>query len=751
VENSLQETAGSFSFSGMKKYAAAISTLLFSFSLMPLPTIAEPLCEGDSCEITFSYTGDVQIWTPPSGATNIQFNILGASGGRGGGGGRVTGSFSEVPETLFIYIGGAGSEGANASGGFNGGGAAGGNRGNEGSGGGASDIRTSTSLSDRIVVAGGGGGAGGYAGAAGGAGGNLNAESGGSGQGGGGAGGSQNNGGSPGYSNGGSAASAGSFGRGGVGGTSWNAGGGGGGGGWYGGGGGGADDDSCCSDAGGGGGGSSYTNSQFTQNIEHFAGVGTGNGSLTITYSLSAEVLTFSGIQIDANIAQFTLALSQEIVGLEQEDLSLVGDGCELALIEAEGAIATITVQGCVDGEVQLTLLPATLGAAATAPVIEASATIVFDATPPDFVWLTEPTVSASGEIDAVFEVSDDLALDQSAFETVGCATADVFENYVALSDCVDGQVFLSLRANSLVDSWGNMGPESDVTLAFSVDTVPPGASWSDVEILGEGPFEYSALLSLSDQAGFDPVLVSFESEQECTHGFAQSDGSWRFSATCDYASGKWTLPALSLVDAAGNLGPLEPVEIEFIHEPPALAEAPEDIPLPEPNQPASQTPAQVETEPEPQLPESPESEDLPAPPGIEDESIEQEPSVELEPPEDLSVIDAELVEEILREVISATAPEPEKPETPIASSEPSVAEEVSEDVAVAPSEPPSKESFVVEPQPQTPLSATPEVTSISVFNPEQEQETNGFNFASLLWIAMLSIAGLVAWRLSGK
>ena len=77
MENSLQETAGSFSFSGMKKHAAAISILLFSFSLIPLPSIAEPVCEGDSCEITFSYTGDVQIWTPPSGATNIQFNFAG--------------------------------------------------------------------------------------------------------------------------------------------------------------------------------------------------------------------------------------------------------------------------------------------------------------------------------------------------------------------------------------------------------------------------------------------------------------------------------------------------------------------------------------------------------------------------------------------------------------------------------------------------------------------------------------------------
>ena len=753
MENSLQETAGSFSFCGMKKHAISLITLLISVFLIPLPASAEPVCEGDICEIVFAYTGDVQLWSPPSGATNIQFDIIGASGGRGGGGGRVTGTLSGVPETLLIYIGGAGSEGANASGGFNGGGAAGGNRGNEGSGGGASDIRTGSSLSDRIVVAGGGGGAGGYAGAAGGAGGNLNAESGGSGQGGGGAGGSQNSGGSPGYSNGGSAASAGSFGRGGVGGTSWNAGGGGGGGGWYGGGGGGADDDSCCSDAGGGGGGSSYTNSQYAQNVEHFAGVGTGNGSLIITYSLPAQVLNFSGVQVDSSIAKFSLELSQEIVGLGNEDLTLLGDGCAINLIESEGTSASITVQGCSDGEVQLTLLPASLGSAATAPVIQARASLFFDATPPEFVWITESALIAADEVEAVFEISDEIVLDPAAFETVGCTNHEVVESYVALFGCADGQVVLSLRANSLADSWGNVGPDNDITLEFVVDTTAPGAGWSDVAILGEGPFEYSALLTLSDSDGFDPMLVGFESDQSCTNGFSEADGQWRFSATCDHASGKWTLPAFSLIDAAGNLGPLEPVEIQFIHEPPAIAEAPANAQLPEPDQPASQGPWQepVETESELRLPELPASEDLPALPGTEVENVEQEPAIELEPPEDPSVVDTELVEEILREVKASPSPVFEDSEPPTLSPEPSIDKEVADEQTVGPSVPGQQETSQVEQQPQAPTSATGEVTSVVAFDSVAEQEQSGFSLVGLLWIAMLSIGGLLAWRLSGK
>ena len=237
---------------------------------------------------TYNYTGSEQTYTVPAAAAEVQFDVYGAAGARGGQGGRTQGimNMAEVPggSTLYVYVGGAGSQGVTAAGGYNGGGRAGGNRGNEGSGGGGSDIRFGgNTLDDRIVVAGGGGGGGGYSGASGAAGGGLTANSGASGQGGGGGGGTQTAGGGAGYSNGGSAATAGSFGQGGQGGTSWNAGGGGGGGGWYGGGGGGGDDDDCCADGGGGGGGSSYASATHTSNETLSIGGRSGHGVVTLT------------------------------------------------------------------------------------------------------------------------------------------------------------------------------------------------------------------------------------------------------------------------------------------------------------------------------------------------------------------------------------------------------------------------------------------------------------------------------------
>ena len=255
---------------------------------MPASASIVEECLDNQCTITFGYTGQTQMITFPASATNIRFEVLGAQGGKtGGGGGRVTGAITEPFPFLYITVGGAGESNASAPGGFNGGGTAGAAAGVEGSGGGASDIRTSTKLSSRIVVAGGGGGRGSGLGSAGGAGGGLIGVDGKTGQGGGGLGGSQESGGLGGLPNGeGIAGTSGEFGVGGTGGSGPLHGGGGGGGGYFGGGGGGPDADWCCTDSGGGGGGSSYTDLHLITDVLHSQGVRQGAGQVTIIYQL---------------------------------------------------------------------------------------------------------------------------------------------------------------------------------------------------------------------------------------------------------------------------------------------------------------------------------------------------------------------------------------------------------------------------------------------------------------------------------
>ena len=264
--------------------------------------------QANAVTSTFSYTGSQQTWTVPSGVSSITITAYGAAGGLGytgvstrSKGGKVTATLSVTPGATYqIYVGGQGGDATNGTstttgdgvGGFNGG-ANGGGGDAGGGGGGATDFRTSSNLSDRILVAGGAGGNGGDMGGLGGTGGGT---TGGTGQndpigappnGGSGGGSSSGGSGGTGFSNG----TNGSSGVGGVGGdpssTAFD-GGGGGGGGYYGGGGGGSSGTGASGDGAGAGGGSSFTSASFTL-VSHSRGdsSATGNGSLVIVYSIS--------------------------------------------------------------------------------------------------------------------------------------------------------------------------------------------------------------------------------------------------------------------------------------------------------------------------------------------------------------------------------------------------------------------------------------------------------------------------------
>lgn len=235
-------------------------------------------------QTTFNYTGSVQTYTVPAGVTSILVEAYGAQGGGtfGGQGGESIAELTVTPgEILEVYVGEQPLVQLGA-GGFNGGGAVlvlpcGG--GDGWPGGGASDVRTSPySLSDRMIVAGGGGGQG-WSSGVGGAGGGTSGEDGEDSwiSGTQGLGGTASAGGAGGvYSSGpDSPAPAGSFGVGGDNSPmSSYCSGGAGGGGWYGGGGG---------YVSAGGGGSSYVSYPGTTGESTAAGVNSGDGYIVIT------------------------------------------------------------------------------------------------------------------------------------------------------------------------------------------------------------------------------------------------------------------------------------------------------------------------------------------------------------------------------------------------------------------------------------------------------------------------------------
>ena len=157
----------SFGRFGMRRLAvvgaaAALGSGVASVGLLSAapPAGAAPSCTGTTTvTCTFSFTGDTQSFTVPSGVTRLTIDVRGAQGGgvapdvKGGLGGEATQTIPVTPgAVLQVRVGGMGADAFNgAAGGFNGGGN--GTRENGGGGGGASEV-------EGLIVAGGGGGGG---------------------------------------------------------------------------------------------------------------------------------------------------------------------------------------------------------------------------------------------------------------------------------------------------------------------------------------------------------------------------------------------------------------------------------------------------------------------------------------------------------------------------------------------------------------------------------------------------------------
>ena len=268
--------------------------------------------EGTTTDIVeFSYTGNVQTYTVPTGTTSLELEVWGAQGGdrsgsaSGGKGGYSVGTLTNLSgiDNLYVVVGGSGNTGR-TDGGYNGGGS----RTTYNGGGGATHIATATGVlsslvdnQEAVLIVAGGGGSVGAANKPGGYGGGENGQSRTDNYGTGGGGGSQTAGGAGGNNN------PGSFGQGGTG-LYLNSGyGGAGGGGWYGGGG--SYPDSSVDDDRGGGGGSGHLSTSLT-GASTTEDRNTGDGKAKITATISTAT-TITGPT--ANIAIQCCGLEAEI------------------------------------------------------------------------------------------------------------------------------------------------------------------------------------------------------------------------------------------------------------------------------------------------------------------------------------------------------------------------------------------------------------------------------------------------------
>jgi hypothetical protein len=560
--------------------AAAISlaTVGLTVQVQAASATPAPVCSNGLCTVTFDYSGDVYVYAPPAGIRTMNFELSGAQGGRTGGlGGKVAGTFSTIPASMSIYVGGAGKQGSAAVGGYNGGGTAGGSHGDEGSGGGATDIRLTAALDDRIVVAGGGGGTGGWVGMAGAPGGGSIAQAGAGSSPYGGGGGSQLAGGAAGAGYAAGSGTAGAKGVGGAGGVGSVAGGGGGGGGYFGGGGGGADGIPSGTDGAGGGGGSSFASANYTKSITHSAGVRSGNGQAVLTYAYAPTVTAFAPTSSSSNqnSVQFNLSFSQNVTGLEATDFGFAGTagGCSVSSLTGSGAAYAATVSGCSDGTLGLTLTPDSVNGATLGPVAQASSTLVtLDRKNPSFTVVAPLTPSNQVSLPFVVTADENVTgLSANSFSVlgIGCQVGAVTgsgQNYVvALTGCASATTAtLTLKANSATDANSNSGPlAAVVSSAVLVDLDAPTpltfakSSSSRAGLIG---FELAmsepvtGLGASSFLIHGDGCILSKFSGAKDTYGIWLTDCAQGTAVSV-------TLKQASASDAAGNLGPVVPID----------------------------------------------------------------------------------------------------------------------------------------------------------------------------------------------
>ncbi|MEY4310558.1 MAG: hypothetical protein RLZ71_484 [Actinomycetota bacterium] len=552
--------------------ALVLGTVGLNTSVQAASATPAPLCNNGLCTVTFDYTGSNYVYTPPNGIRSMSFELHGAQGGHSGGlGGRVTGTLSSIPSTIYVFVGGAGKPGNSAAGGFNGGGTAGSGHGDEGSGGGASDLRLSMSSDDRIVVAGGGGGAGGWIGGAGGSGGTVIANAGTSTTAGGGGAGTQLAGGSGGTGYAAGNGTAGAKAQGGTGGTGTAGGGGGGGGGYFGGGGGGGDGVSSGLDGAGGGGGSSFASLIYTTGVSHFLGTNSGNGKVVITYAYAPTVTAFdpTGVNAQGQVG-YSLSFSQSVSGLDATDFATTGTstGCAVSDVTGSGTSYTLTLSGCSDGDVQLRLNPDSVLGATNGPVTSATAaSVTIDRKAPGFT-MTSPATPNNANVQTFHLDADEtvtgLASNDFTVTGTGCAIGSVTgsgKSYdVTVTGCAPtSQTTLTLKASAAVDASGNAGPATALaSQLITIDRVLPS-----VTSLIKSAESRTGLLAYNLVTSEPVTGLTLDSfligGSGCTASKLLGEANQYTLYVTDCAQGAQvsiTLKALSLADAVGNLGP---------------------------------------------------------------------------------------------------------------------------------------------------------------------------------------------------
>lgn len=193
----------------------------------------------------------------------------------------------------------------------------------------------------------------------------------------------------------------------------------------------------------------------------------------------------------NAATLSYGVAFSEPVTGLTASGLSISGTatGCAVGTPAGSGTAYTADVSGCSEGTVVLTLRAGSVADTAGNPgpaADVAAEPVTVDRTPPA-AFLTAPASPTSATIlsygitlsePAGYLTAADFSVSGTA---TGCLVGDpipaALNATIRVTGCSEGTVTLVLKAGSVADAAGNLGPAADVVAsAVTVDRAAPTA-----------------------------------------------------------------------------------------------------------------------------------------------------------------------------------------------------------------------------------------------------------------------------------
>jgi hypothetical protein len=311
--------------------------------------------------------------------------------------------------------------------------------------------------------------------------------------------------------------------------------------------------------------------------VTHTSGARSGNGQVILTYAYSPTVSTFATVSNAGNQSSvsYNLVFNQSVGGLETTDFGFAGTagGCSVSAISGSGSSYAITVSGCSDGTMGITLAADAVTGAATGPTaVAASNQITLDRKNPSFAITAPSTPSNLAALP--FTVTSDepvTGLGASSFSVAGTScqvnsvTGSSQSFVVTVGGCASATTAtLTLKASGANDLSSNPGPLTAVVssgVLIDLDAPTPLTFAKD-------PASRPGLIGYS--LAFTEPVTGLSASSLQLHGdgcvlskFSGSKDAYSIWLTdCSQgASAYVTLKALSATDTAGNLGPLAAVD----------------------------------------------------------------------------------------------------------------------------------------------------------------------------------------------